>query len=327
MSHLLSPRAARGPLALAAGLALLAAVPARGSEVRDTARMFGSDAVRQAQRILDRVERDLRTPVIIETIESLGGRTIEEDSLRRARASKIRGVYVLISKEDRKLYVRDAGNFLGGDRREAIFRAFSNAFREGDFDRGLVAGAEAIAEQVRATGPPSRAPGHGAPAGAPPARPGRPGGGSSGLGILLVIGAVIVGVILLGRLFGNRQRAFGPGAPGPMAGPGAGVGPGMGGVGRGGGLWSSIFGGLGGALAGNWIYDQMTGRHHHGYGAPPADYTGGPVESPGPAPDDWGGTGGDWGGGGGGGDWAAGGGGGDWGGGGGGDWGGGGGDY
>ena len=28
---------------------------------------------------------------------------------------------------------------------------------------------------------------------------------------------------------------------------------------------SSLFGGIGGALAGNWLYDQFSGRHQGGY--------------------------------------------------------------
>jgi uncharacterized protein len=94
---------------------------------------------------------------------------------------------------------------------------------------------------------------------------------------------------------------------------------------------SSLFGGLGGAMAGNWLYDQF-GRHHSAdptsYApgaepAPPAD-AGPDWQDAGDGGGDWGGGdaggggGGDWGGGGGG-DWGGGGGGGDWGGGGGGD--------
>ncbi len=113
--------------------------------------------------------------------------------------------------------------------------------------------------------------------------------------------------------------------------------------GRGGGFFSGMLGGLGGALAGNWLYDQFSGRHSN-YGSADAastDYSsgvpgqggdaivgadddpgGGTSWDDGAGADtgggDWGGGGGDWGGGDGGGDW--GGGGGDWGGGGGGDW-------
>ena len=32
-------------------------------------------------------------------------------------------------------------------------------------------------------------------------------------------------------------------------------------AGGGGGFFSGLLGGLGGAMAGNWLYDQMSGRH------------------------------------------------------------------
>jgi uncharacterized protein len=80
---------------------------------------------------------------------------------------------------------------------------------------------------------------------------------------------------------------------------------------------SSLFGGIGGAMAGNWLYDQFSGRHHGSSGNMYPDQTGydqgGPADDP--STGSWGGGGGDWGGGdGGGGDWGGGGdgGGGDW---------------
>jgi len=87
---------------------------------------------------------------------------------------------------------------------------------------------------------------------------------------------------------------------------------------------SSLFGGIGGAMAGNWLYDQFSGRHQSGYtdsssyGSEPGISDAGSDATN--VSGDWGGGGdagggGDWGGGGGG-DWGgggdAGGGGGDW---------------
>ena len=154
---------------------------------------------------------------------------------------------------------------------------------------------------------------------------------------MIVIG--ILGLFLVIRILGalfsagrggyaNQGRMGGPGGGYGPGGPGYGA-PGYGGGGGGGGFMSSMFGGIGGALAGNWLYDQFSGRHHGSVDQASYD----PATGAAPAPDaspEWGegGAGGDWGGdaGGAGGDWGGGGGGGgDWGGGGGGDWGGGGG--
>lgn len=315
-----------GPLALAAILGA-----AEASEVRDQAKMFSKDAVQQAQAALERVEEQTGVPTIIETVPSLGGASIGEVSLQRAKASGIQGVYLLIAQQEMKLAARDFRNFLGPQRRKAIESAFASGFRQGDFDAGLLQGTEAIAKAVAAAGPPPA----GRAAKAPPAKARK--GGWSGFGILLVIGAVIVGVLLLTRLFGRRAAGHpGYGAPGhpnamrgqPGYGPGGYGAPGYGGRG---GFWQGMLGGLGGAMAGNWLYDQFSGRHHGSGYAPPTD-TGATLPPDNTAGADWGGGegtswgGGDdggtsWGGGGiadTGGDW--GGGGGDWGGGDGGDW-------
>jgi uncharacterized protein len=80
---------------------------------------------------------------------------------------------------------------------------------------------------------------------------------------------------------------------------------------------SSLFGGIGGAMAGNWLYDQFSGRHHGSGNMYPdqTNYDQGSSPADDPSTGSWGGGGGDWGGGGGGGDWGGGGGdggGGDW---------------
>ncbi len=135
-----------------------------------------------------------------------------------------------------------------------------------------------------------------------------------GLGLL----ALFIVIRLLGALFsGGGQAGYGRpmgGGPG-MGGPGYGGG-GYGGGGGGGGFMSSMFGGIGGALAGNWLYDQFSGRHNDGgVGQTSSNYDPGvgsespPDEgfvTPGDGGGDWGGGGGDTGGGGG--DWGGGGG-------------------
>src|SRR5262249_60082715 len=111
----------------------------------------------------------------------------------------------------------------------------------------------------------------------------------------LMIGLLIVGGLFLLRLLGGLFGANrGYGAPGMMGRPG--YGPGYGGYGGGGGFWSSMFGGIGGALAGNWLYDQFSGRHHGGYtdsashgGQDVPDAGGSDWSTPGDGGGDWGG--------------------------------------
>ncbi len=309
------------PLALAATLGTASA-----SSIRDGAKMFSADAVQKAEAVLDHVERQDRVPVIIETIPTLNGEEIADLSLERAERAGSRGVYVLIAKKEHKLYDRVSHHLSGAinpARQRAIREAFLSGLKQGEPDAALLQGARTIASEVASAHAEvgrvgQRAPGPLRGRGGMPAR--RPGG--FGLSSLLGIGLLVVGVLffirLLGSLFGGG-RAMG-GQPGRF---GGGYGPGYGG-GGGGGFMSSLFGGIGGAMAGNWLYDQFSGRHQGGY-TDSSSYGGDPGAAP---PDDWaGGTGGgsDWGGGeaggGGGGDWGGGGGGG------GGDWGGGGGDF
>ncbi|MDR3637469.1 MAG: TPM domain-containing protein [Isosphaeraceae bacterium] len=321
------------PLVFAASLA-----PTQAATIRDNAGMFDPSAVQQANRELDRVETKYGLPVTIETVGSLDGQNISQVLQEHARAFGAEGLYVLISKGDHRIEAEVSGAFKRAfptSRTRRIWEPIGAEFKKGDFNAGLLAGARAIETQSAAAKAEFGSLRQGAggqrragPAVVPPGVRPRQNGGTFGIGTLLGIGLVIVAVLigfrLLGALFGGGGGYAGPGR---MGGPGYGA-PGYGG--GGGGFMSSLFGGLGGALAGNWLYDQFSGRHHGGY---TENTSYGDADPGAAAPDnnDWSGSGGSWddsGGGGeagGGGDWG-GGGGGDWGGGGGGDWGGGGGD-
>ena len=92
-----------------------------------------------------------------------------------------------------------------------------------------------------------------------------------------MLGVLVIGVLFVLRpdrrpLPGHRRRL----QPGwwPIGRPGYGYGGGgYGGPGGGGGgFFSSLFGGIGGAMAGNWIYDQFSGRHQGGGSVENASY-------------------------------------------------------
>jgi uncharacterized membrane protein YgcG len=332
------------PLLLAAS-----AAPALG-DVRDKAGLFSPEAIAKANAELARIERETKIPVTIETVPSLHGVPIDQALAEYAKGDGVRGLFVLIPKAEGKVKAessREYRHHFSRPQYDAIEEAFVPGFRKRDFDAGLTQGVAhiasvlpAIARSAPAQAGVARQPARGPiPAQGPVRGPVQARSGISMLiGIVLLVLGVLIVFRLLGALFGARRGGYGPGyGPGQMrGGPGYGApgygggGPGYGG-GGGGGFMSSLFGGLGGAMAGNWLYDQF-GRHHSpdqaGYvpGADPA--------APADAGPDWqgsegggadwgggdagGGGGADWGGGGGG-DWGGGGGGGDWGGGGGGD--------
>ena len=338
------------------------AVPQLGAaEIRDRAGLFGSEAVKKAEAELDRIEQRTKIPVVIETIEAIPGlgrdssasekRTaIERLAEQRAREIGYEGVYLLISKNDHVfspvLVQKRFDALLPREKRQEVRDTLAREFKGGHFDEGLLKTTalldSALAEAPAVNGLRRAVPGMPAP------RRGDAHAAKFGLGTLFAIGLGIVGVLLLLRVLGGVFGRAGGGYSSPMGmggmpqqgmGPGPGYGPGPGsGGGYGaprGGFFSGMLGGLGGALAGNWLYDQFSG-HHGGAGhSDAAAYP--PAESPAPADpggdefvggDDHGGQGtswddpggadagggGDWGGGDGGGDW--GGGGGDWGGGG-----------
>jgi uncharacterized protein len=318
---------------------------AHASTIRDRAGMFDPNAVREAEAKLNQIERDTRVSTTIETIDSLQGQPLDSVALEHAERSRTEGIFILIPKKERKIEVlasRAYARAFPHERRLAIRDALVAQFKGGDFNAGLRDGVQTIEREVavarnelggqlRRAEAPRAAPFPRQPAARPRGQQGF--GLGSLLGIGLVILAVLVGIRLLGSLFGGGQGSYGPGMGRPGMGPGPGYGPGYGGGyggGRGGGFLSSLFGGIGGAMAGNWLYDQFSGRHSSGgtY-ADNTAYTPGSESAPtgdagggsdwvggGSEAGDWGGGGGDWGGGGG--DWG-GGGGGDWGGGGGGD--------
>jgi uncharacterized protein len=327
------------------------------ASVRDRAGMFSKDAVKKAEALLNKVERASGVTTVIETIDAIPGvekstpparRKLAIDELATARDRKIRdeGIYLLISKREHLIshvLVRERlADVLPIGKRDAIKDAFVEDFSKGDFDAGLLNGAHAIESALTGVAVPGAAGGGVVERVQHRADGGRMAAGHSTFSTFLLIILGIFGVLLVLRLIGglfNRSAQGYPGAggmgmPRPGMGGGSGYygGPGYGG--RGGGFFSSVLGGLGGALAGNWLYDQFSGGRHGHYSSADTGYTADSTGAPdqggdaiiGADDDPGGGTSWDEGGGGdvGGGDW--GGGGGDWGGGGG-DWGGGGGDW
>lgn len=320
-------------------LAVFAAPRAEAAGVRDRAGMFSTEVVRQVEDRLDRIEKATGVPIVIETIDAIPdlegnpSRAIARLAEKRAHDIGYEGAYLLISKQDHvfsELLVRERyESLLPRQKRLEVRDALVSQFKRQQFDKGLE---DVVAILDRSLSE--------APVGAKhPAvarrgvHRGQAAGGKFGVGSLLLIGLGIFGVLLLFRVMGglaNRGGGYtsGMGVGGMNQ---AGMGPGYGGPGyggaRGGGFFSGMLGGLGGALAGNWLYDQFSGRHG-GYGhTDAASYQ--PGEAPEPSEpggdsfvggDDnggmgtsWddpnsGGTGGDWGGGDGGGDWGGGGG-------------------
>jgi uncharacterized membrane protein YgcG len=362
----------RWVLAISVALAaIVVTTPVPAATIRDSAGMFSPAVVKKLEAELDRLERTTKIPVVIETIDAIPGldkdaptsvrrKAIDQLAVKRDKAIRDEGIYLLISKHDKvfsPVLIRERyAALLPVEKRDAIRDALHEEFKQGNYDAGLTRAVETIEQALEKATVVNRG------AKVPGVLPRRAEAGQSTMGTFLMILLAIVAVLVVLRILGGLlSRSGSSGYPGQMGGmgmqrPGMGQGPGYfggggGGYGggRGGGFFSSLMGGIGGAVAGNWLYDQFSGRHGNAHsaetyspdpGAGVPDQGGdaiiGANDDPGGGTSwddggggndagggDWGGGGGDWGGGGGGGgDW--GGGGGDWGGGGGdgggGDW-------
>lgn len=275
-------------------LLLLAALPSAAAEVRDPAGMFSPAAVRKADTTLERLEREQRVPVLIETVESLREAATPEEQKRWASENKNRviellaerrdrdwgnhGVYILLSKRDHVISnVLVKGSLAGrldASRRKAVRDAFIGPFRDERFDEGLTAGVQALESALSSSqargggasplpGPRGGVPRNNPPAPVPAPAPRKP--ASSLPAWLIPVGLLLLvffGFRILRGLLGGGRAPMGPGGvPGGYGRgfPGGGYGPGGGG--GGGGFWSGMFGGMAGSVLGNWGYDRF-GRSH-----------------------------------------------------------------
>lgn len=122
--------------------------PGVSTGVRDTARVFSADAVRTAKAEIDKVERDTKASILIETVESVG----KDSSVKTAAAANLKrwgreGIYVLIDKNDHRFEVVPTSGMDRAVSREdvQVFRdAFLTQFKRGKFDDGLLNGVQAM---------------------------------------------------------------------------------------------------------------------------------------------------------------------------------------
>ena len=147
--------------------------------------MFSAEAVKKAEAQLDRVEKATHIPTVIETLEALpeGGSAAEKkraaiDALGSAavtRRSGMRGIYLLISKDDHLILARPGSasdsriSFLPIEKRDAIRDAFIEGFKKRDFDGGLSHGVQVIERALEGASAGHKAAAHAAQGGYPSA--------------------------------------------------------------------------------------------------------------------------------------------------------------
>ena len=271
-------------LVVALGLARTGIAASPG--VHDAANMFSAKALKDADAKLTAVQRQHQWEIVFETIDSLDGKDPERLAKDKGVSLRVHGVFFLIAKKESKIrywFSEPARAVFDKSTCEGATEKLIAAFKKKEFDRGLMDAVDhltaaaakhgAAATATRPAAPQPRVPAHAAP---------DPGGRGSFLTTILIIGAVLVGVLLLVRVL-SAVASGGGAAPGGYGGGGGG----------GGGFFGSMLGGLGGVFLGNWLYDTFSGRSRSYGGESMTDAGSSPTSSPGF--DDRGETGGgDW---------------------------------
>ena len=120
---------------------------ALGFGLRDNVMMFSVDAAAKADKELESLREATRWGAVIETVESLDGKTPKEAALARAKTLKVRGLYVLIARDEHKVYAEpseSASKVFTKEKLSAIDEAMTTAFKVRRFDDGLAGAVEAI---------------------------------------------------------------------------------------------------------------------------------------------------------------------------------------
>jgi uncharacterized protein len=134
-------------------------VPPLKARVNDYARLLSSGVGRQLETVLAELERTDGTQVVLLTIDSLEGESLEEFSIRVVEKWELgqkqfdNGVLLLIAKNDRKIRI-EVGYGLEGELTDLVSgRIIGNViapqFKMGRFDRGILEGISAIVGTVK----------------------------------------------------------------------------------------------------------------------------------------------------------------------------------
>jgi len=254
----------RAFLGLLAGILLDAHVcSAAGSGVLDNGGFFSEQAKSDAGKVIAEVERTLHKDIAIETFREIPGNLkagvnvqdktalnhlFQQWAEKQAKEKRVNGVYVFLVKEPAHLQA-----VVGNDTqrlaftlkdRDSLVLLMLGKLRAHQNDEALRDGVDFIFATMKSHVNPRTHPGT-VPAPAT-MRPSQPSGGSTGWLIpSIVIGVVVWVIIGLFRALSGRM----------------GGGTAIGQAGGGGGFFSSLIGGMFGAAAGMWMYDQFFSNH------------------------------------------------------------------
>lgn len=183
-------------------------VPALQSRVNDLAGLLSPEVSRRVEAELAGFEKSESTQIVVLTIPTLEGESLEEFSIKVAETWKIgqegkaNGVILLVAKQERKVRI-EVGRGLEGKLTDLVSgRIIRNEiaphFKTGDFDGGVIAGTNAIMAVVKGEYMPDDRVGHQGRKGAPPL---------TTFLIFLLVACVVLGS--LSRVLGGLAGAVG----------------------------------------------------------------------------------------------------------------------
>jgi len=134
-------------------------VPALQGRVNDNAGLLSPSTEASLESVLQSLETSDSTQIVVLTIDSLRGDSLEDFSLRVVEDWKIgqqgldNGVLLLISRDDRKIRI-EVGYGLEGKLTDMtagriIRNVISPKFKQGDFNQGIIDGVGAVVATVR----------------------------------------------------------------------------------------------------------------------------------------------------------------------------------
>ena len=277
--------------------------------IRDNSGFFSESAKSEATRKISEIEQKYKKDLVIETFNEIPeeikqgvdltnkaamGRLFEQWTVKQAKQQKVNGVYILLSREPAHIQIV-VGNetqnkaFTLMDRNN-LSRLMLSKLRKKQNDEALLEGVNFVFTTMASHVIPNNRTNNVSSSSAVPAVHGEQTEQANSWGWIVIavigIGAIWLIVGIIRSVFGGRASTAGPG-----------MSPGYGG----GGIFSSMLGGMFGAAAGMWLYDQFSGNHGNAWGADQDNRVGGSTGFSG-QDTDYSGTGGDFGGDSGGGD-------------------------
>jgi protein-disulfide isomerase len=155
-----------GWLALAVALALAGRVAAVAPEIRDEGKFFSPEAVKKANEQIREIFRKHGKDLLIETynavpadqlekVKAMNNKEKEEffrnEAVSRAKQRVVKGIYLLITREPRYLYMEitpDARGVFGRETYNHVREILFSNFGQSHFDEGLANAVKAVADKL-----------------------------------------------------------------------------------------------------------------------------------------------------------------------------------